>query len=264
MNLKAIYKIILFDFRLHVAFTLFLIWLLAVWHFRTLAAFGYPILAVGLITILDLGITWVRDHKIYLHSASFVTGLLIGLIIAPNGPVWIVAVACLLASLSKQFIKLGLRQHIFNPAAFGVMATSLIFGISIAWWGIAWSKWPLMILIPLMARILWRMKRLMLPITFLVVFFLFLAIKVGPQESIKALFDGSVMLFALVMLPEPITSPNKGYFNYLFGVLVAIISILISSTKALGEVFLPALLFGNLIGFLLIRFKTFAKAPTSK
>jgi len=245
---KTIYS----DFRLHVAFTLFLVWLVAVWRFQTLNSFLYPLLAVFLMTVLDLGITMVRDKKLYFPSASWVTGFLIGLIIDPSEPVWIIALAALVAFLSKQFIGAGLRQHIFNPAAFGIMATSLIFGVSVAWWGVAWERLPLIILIPLMVRILWRMKRPWPPLAFLAVYYIYLITLISPSDAFSTLMDGSVLLFALVMLPEPITSPAIGKFKYLFGILVAILVIGLSYTKILEEVFLPALLLGNLIGFLVL------------
>ncbi|MBI2594240.1 RnfABCDGE type electron transport complex subunit D [Candidatus Curtissbacteria bacterium] len=248
------WKVFFVDNRLKVAFTLFLVWLLAAWHFKTLAAFGYPLLAVGLVIIFDLLITWFRDKKLYWPFASLVTGFLIGLIIDPGQPLWIVALACLFASLSKQFISAGQRQHIFNPAAFGIIATSLIFGTPVSWWGIAWGKLPLVILIPLMIRILWGMSRIWLPIGFLVVYFTYLSV-ITKSISWDLFLDGTTLLFALVMLPEPITSPTSGKLKYLFGPLVALLAIFISSVRFLTDGLLPALLVGNLIGFLIIRGK---------
>lgn len=256
MNLKSLF----WDTRLHVAFTLFLIWLLALWQFKTINVLIYPILSITVVTALDLTITWVRDRKLYFPSASFVSGFLIGLIIDTSEPALTIIVASLLASLSKQFIKAGTRQHIFNPAAFGIMATYFIFQTPVAWWGVAWGQLPLFILVPLMIRILWRLKRLFLPIGFLLVYFLYLLTFMPPERAARTLLDGTTLLFTLVMLPEPITSPVIGKFKYLFGVLVAFLAIVISKTTQFPEVFLPALLLANLISFLILRFgKTSAK-----
>jgi len=265
VDLRTILKFVYHDFRLHVAFTLVLVWLLTLWRFHAVNAFLYPLLAIVFMVIFDLSTTWIRDHKIYFPSASLVTAFLIGLIIDPSKPWWIIALACLLASFSKQFINVGHRQHIFNPAAFGIMAASLIFRTPVAWWGVAGSGWSLVILIPLMTRTLWRLERLTLPITFLAVYFIYLTVQLGPGEALRTLIDGTVMLFALVMLPEPMTSPIRGNFKYGFGFLVAILAILISNLNFLGEAFLPALLSGNLAGFLLLRFsKTSTQAPEAK
>lgn len=256
------------DNRLRVTFTLFLVWLFAVWQLpvdRQVFGLLYPLLAIGVVTVIDLGITFVRDHKFYLPSASLVTGFLIGLIIAPTEKLWIIVAASLAASLSKQLIKAQVRGHIFNPAAFGIIFVNLAFGVSAAWWGVGWSKWPLLILIPLMIRILWSMKRLMLPATFLVVYFLFLTTQISPIEAIKTLADGSLVLFALVMLPEPITSPVRNQFKWFFGMLVAVLSIGLTQLGIINEVFLPALLIANLASFVSLRLnKTSPKTPKTE
>ncbi|MEK9146940.1 MAG: RnfABCDGE type electron transport complex subunit D [Patescibacteria group bacterium] len=244
MDLKAVFN----EFKSQVAFTLFLIWLLAVWHSQPLNSILYPLISVFLMTLLDIGITWVRSKKLYWPSASFVTGLLIGLIIDPKEPIWIIALAVLAAFVSKQFIGAGLRQHIFNPAAFGIMTVTLAFGAPVAWWAVAWGKLPLIILVPAMLRILWRMKRLWLAISFLFVYLVYYLTLFDPQAAVLALVDGSLLLFALVMLSEPITSPAVGNYKYLFGPAVAIISIGLSRLN-LAEVFLPALLVANLTTF---------------
>ena len=245
MTLKAIFN----EFKSQVAFTLALIWILAVWHFQTINSVFYPLFSVGLMTVLDMGLTWIRSRKVYWPSASFVTGLLIGLVIDPNAPIWIIAVAVLAAFLSKQFINTGLRQHIFNPAAFGIMTVTLAFGIPVAWWAVAWGKLPLVILMPAMIRILWRMKRLWLPVSFLFVYLVYYLTLFDPKTAFWSLFDGTLLLFALVMLSEPITSPSIKYFKFLFGAMVAILAIGLSLTIKPAEVFLPALLLANLVGF---------------
>ena len=242
MEIKTLFN----DNRLKVAFTLFLIWTLAVWHFKTLNSFLYPLIAIAFVAFCDLSITFVRDHKFYLPSASLVTGFLIGLIIAPTEKVWIIVAASLAASLSKQLIKAQVRQHIFNPAAFGIIFVSLVFGVEVAWWGVGASKWIPVILIP------WKMRRISLPISFLAVYFLyFILVSKSAEAAFVSLLDGSVLLFALVMLPEPITSPVKGQFKWLFGTLVAIFAIGLTQLGILNEVFLPALLISNLVSFIL-------------
>ncbi len=255
-------KVLATDNRLKVAFTLFLVWIFAVWQMpsdQRVWGLFYPICAIATVIISDLSITFVRDHKFYLPSSSLVTGFLIGLIIAPTEKISVIVLASLFASLSKQLIATGLRQHIFNPAAFGIMTVSLASGVSAAWWGVGASYWTLIILIPLMLRILWLMRRVTLPASFLAVYFLFLLFSFKSlQATLISLLDGSIMLFALVMLPEPITSPVRGHFKWLFGALVAIISIALTRLGVIDEVLLPALLISNLVGFFYLRL---GKAP---
>ena len=244
MSIKAIFN----EFKSQVAFVLLLIWLLAVWHFQTLNSFLYPLLSVTLVTALDVVYTRLRYQKWYWPSASFVTGALIGLIIAPTEPIWIIMVATLVAFVSKQFIGAGVRQHIFNPAALGIMTVALAFGTPVAWWGVTWGKLPLVILIPVMVRILWRMKRLWLSVGFLTIYFIYYLTLFDPKAAFLAIVDGSLLLFALVMLTEPITTPAVGNYKFLFGPAVAIVSIGLSRFN-LAEVFLPALLTLDLVTF---------------
>lgn len=252
------------DRRVRVAAVLAAIWIVDIWHFRGLNVLLFPLLAVLTVGAADVVLTWIRRRKTYLPAASLVSGLLIGLIIAPTEKWWVIVLASALASLSKQFIGAGIRQHIFNPAAFGIMAVSLTLGVGVAWWGVAWSKYLFLILVPAMFFILRKLMRLFIPAGFLATYFVYLLTIMAPVEAINTIADGSVMLFSLVMLPEPITSPNWGYFKYAFGIIVALVAIVLSKTFALSEVFLPALLASDLFAFLVLRLKVSGKAKAPK
>ncbi|MBI3283089.1 RnfABCDGE type electron transport complex subunit D [Candidatus Curtissbacteria bacterium] len=247
MDIKFIFN----DFKSQVAFTLLLVWLLAQRPAQDkLLAFALPLFAVLLMTALDVVYTRIRFKKWYWPSASVVTGFLIGLVIDPKEPVGILALAVLAAFISKQFIGSGFRQHIFNPAAFGIMTVTFAFGVPVAWWGVAWGKLPLVILVVAMMRILWRMKRLWLPLGFLAVYSIYYLTLFEPKNAALALADGSLLLFALVMLPEPMTSPIIGKSKYIFGPVVALLAIGLSYWGVMAEVFLPALLAANLGAYL--------------
>ena len=248
------WKVLFNDNRLKVAFTLFLIWVLAVWHFRDISALTYPLVAIAIMTVFDLSITFVRDHKFYLPFSAIVTGFLIGMILDLNQPAWMVAAAAIAASFSKQFARSGVRQHIFNPAAFGIIVVNIALGTSISWWAVAWSGWPLLILAPLMLRILWSMGRISMPATFVGLYYLLSLITGGSAKvAWETIFDSTLLFFALVMLPEPMTSVARGFWKYSFGILVAVVVLVFSQFTHLAEVFLPALVATNLIAFILRR-----------
>lgn len=259
MNLKSLWK----DNRLHVGFTLCLVWLLNLWHFREsdniLQIILYPPLAIGLIAALDVILTGLRFRKIYLPTAAVVSGFLIGLIISPSEPFYVILTAAILASFSKQFLAAGARQHIFNPAAFGIIGVYFAFGTTVSWWGVSWSWYPLLIIVPLIARTLWKLKRLALPATFLALYFVYLATTTSLNFALRTIVDPTTVMFAMIMLPEPITSPAVGYFKFAFGPIVATLAIVISAWGKIPEIFLPALLFSNLGSFLLLRLKNFPK-----
>jgi len=268
------FKILWNDNRLHVGFTLCLVWLLNLWHFREsgniFPIILYPLLAIAIIAALDVGLTSLRYRKIlgphpalrgrtasfaYLPTAAVVSGFLIGLILSPSEPFYVILTAAILTSISKHFLAAGVRQHIFNPAAFGIMGVYFILGTTVSWWGIAWSHSPLIILIPLMVRILLRLKRLFLPVGFLVIYGIYLLIFNPVEFALRTIIDPTVLMFALVMLPEPMTSPAVGNFKYLFGALVVILAILISNFASISEILLPALLTANLLSFIYLKYK---------
>lgn len=258
MNLKSL----LLDSRLRVTFVLLVIWLITIWNFRSFDSFFYPLFAVSLMVIADTSITYLRTRKYYRPFSSLVSGFLIGFIISPSSPLWIVAIAVLVASVAKQFLAVGIRQHIFNPAALGIMGVNLAFGTPVAWWAVAWGMLPAYVLLFGMPYILFKVRRLLTSLSFVAVYSVYLFSILPPSNILRLLIDSSFLLFVLVMLPEPITSTNRGLFKYLFGPLVAILAIGLSYTRILSDVFLPALLFANLISFLTLRLTMSAKTRT--
>lgn len=234
--------------RLRVAFVLALIWIVYLFFNFTLRAFFLPLFSVALVLVFDLLITYIRKQTAYFPASSFVTGLLIGLILSPQEQLLTFMFAAALAVFAKQFLSRGAHQHIFNPAAFGIFTTSLLFGVPVAWWAVSWSPWVILVIISI-SYTLYTLRRLWLPITFLLVYALYLLI-LGNRNVPSSFFDGTVFLFTFIMLPEPITSFAIGKWKYVFGPLVAVFAIALGRIQALPDVFLPALLLGNLVGFL--------------
>lgn len=183
----------------------------------------------------------------HITLSTIVTGLLIGLIFNPTAGIIPIITACFLASLSKNIIRIGPHNHVFNPAAFGIIAASLLFNRPVSWWGASWGIVPVIVLAIGMTPVLWKLKRFFMPVTFLAVYFLV-------TRSFPLLFDGTVFLFAFIMLPEIKTSPGIGFWQYVWGVLVG-------GLVALGTIFqisftdplLLALLVANLVGFILTK-----------
>ena len=85
-------------------------------------------------TLADIGITYFRHKKIFFPSSAIIIGLIIGLLLVPETPLYVPVLASLVAVLSKHLIRLKGRQ-IFNPASFGIMATLLLFPVTLSWWG---------------------------------------------------------------------------------------------------------------------------------
>lgn len=253
-----ILQILIANSRIRIASVLGLIWLVYLIFNFDLRALILPLLSVFLVSFFDLLVTYLRKGRLYFPASSFVTGFLIGLIFSATEPVWVFILAPAMAVLSKQFIRAGEHRHIFNPAALGIVGASLLTGAPVSWWAVSWSPWVILIIVGV-SYTLYQLKRLWLPIAFILLYSIYLFVTVGDSTFVSLVLDGTLFLFAFVMLPEPITSPAMGKWKYLFGPLVAVfvggLGLLGRLGIVLPDVFLPALLLANLIGFLAKRLK---------
>lgn len=210
---------------------------------------GRLFLAVFSVGIFDLIWARVRHGKWFLSLSSVVTGLLIGLIFNPASSPLAITTAALFASSSKYWLRFGSDKHIFNPAALGIVVASLIFGRSVSWWGASGGLASILITGLGMAIILYRLRRILMPLIFLATYYLGMTFFSNPLSALRLTFDGTVFLFAWVMLPEPITSPSRDNWRYLWGLLVGV---LVFFQNLLGwswsDPLLIALLVANVMG----------------
>ena len=232
------------DSRGKVILVLVFLWLAALVHEFRMGLVTSVMVAVAASVGLDALITWFRTKTTVVSLSSVVTGLLIGLVFDPfAGPVATLT-ACAIASLVKAYLGRGEHRHVFNPAALGVVVSSLLFGRSVAWWGVSWGILPVVILAVGMLPILWRLHRQWMPITFLVLYYFL-------TRSISLTFDGTVFFFAFVMLPEPRTAPMQGAWVWGWGALVGLL-VFVQNLLGIGvgDPLLLALLVANLYSFL--------------
>ncbi len=239
--------------KMQMFFCLTLIFTTALVHKPSVQILFMYILALILTLGLDLLLLKIRKIEVFLLSAALVTGSIIGLLNSPTLPIYDVVVVVFLAMLSKHFIKRG-RQHIFNPAAFGLFFAGIIFRHNVSWWGVSFQElriqnleliiFFLILLLPGYISAI-KMRRFKIVIPFLIVYSLlnyFL-------NHFFPLFDPTVLFFALVMLPEPMTTPNNPKSQIIFGIFVAIISISVSLpiSNFIPDPLIFALLASNLI-----------------
>lgn len=211
-----ILKIIYHDPRARIFGLLLILWFITVWHNPSFKTIFYPLSSVLLFSILDLIFTFWKTKKFYYPFSSLVSGMLIGMLIHPSQGILTLWSAVVLAFFSKHFIKIK-GKHIFNPAAFGVVSVSLISPIS--WWVTAAGGISL-ILLSLSSFVLYKLKRLQISLIFLLGYFLFMTYLKGLSNAFLLTVDGTVFLFAFVMLPEPMTSATSGRWKYGFSLIV--------------------------------------------
>lgn len=151
--------------------------------------------------------------------------------------------------ISKHYFRFG-KRHIFNPAAFGLFFSHLVFGENISWWAVSWQQLGtqnlqfiilLILILPGLVSAV-RMRRFVSVLAFYLVSALFT----------KTIFDPTIIFFSLVMLPEPMTTPSKPTEQFLFGISVAILSFMIKFP--LSDIFIPIILLGNLAFFWFLKY----------
>lgn len=206
---------------------------------RYLTIFGFM---VGLEYLL-----WkIRKIKPFLPSASFVTATIIFLLSEPRTLIYFPLIAVVFAVLQKQFIR-PWGNHLFNPAAFGLFV-SAYFGNIVSWWGPNTNLITLLIAVfaaGYVSAIKVGQWKITLP--FLLTSFLILFFKSGLSVSLGQFMVGSFLFFSFVMLPEPMSAPQKNWIKPIYGVLVAALPFLLLKVPHISDLQLASLLSGNLI-----------------
>lgn len=210
---------------------------------RDITYLAVIVLAIASTYISDSIFIRIRKIEPFPLYASLVTGLIIGLVTAPTLPIYFAPLAATIGMAGKNFIRAN-NRHIFNPAGLGVLSVSLIFGKEISWWGVTWQRLnfdvisilTLVILLGPAVVSVFIMRRYKIVFSFLIVYFLTLLL----IFHIGIRFDPTVLFFSIVMLPEPMTTPNYPVRQLFFGPFVAIGALI-------GGSLIGGLLAGNLI-----------------
>ena len=202
----------------------------------------YFVLTIGITVILEYIFLKIRKIKPFFLSASIVTGIIIAMLNSPKNS-WLETIFIIfLAIASKHFIRIQ-NRHIFNPAAFGLFFGSLVFRTPVAWWSVS-SAFFLFLFLPGYVSI-FRSKKLNIILSFFVIYNL-LTFFIIKRINI---FDPVIIFFTLVMLAEPMTSPNRPMRQILFGVITAVITIILSYLTNVPDLLITSLLISNFLFF---------------
>jgi glycine betaine catabolism B len=185
-----------------------------------------------------------------------ITALILSLIVGPMDvfvsalPLFVAAAA---AMASKYFLRWN-SQHIFNPAAVGLIVMYWATGTGASWWV---GTMPLTLFVILGGFLIaYRIKRVRTVSAFIaayVIFFFTLSgLALSAQDNLQLLetilLHSPLIFFATVMLVEPATSPKAPRFRYAFALTVAAIAIILQKFAAdLPYSLELALLSGNLL-----------------
>lgn len=192
------------------------------------------VVSAAIAAVIDLAIFYAKERKTFLPSSAIISGLFIGMIL-PLARAELILLACLLAILSKHAIKVKGR-HVFNPAAFGLVISLAVFGLSTAWWGAS------SLLVPLGLFIVYKQRKWLLVLPFVAVYY---ALSFAASGTL-ALLDTTLFFFAFFMLLEPMTSAYAKRAMIAQGVLVAALAVIVKIFLPAFDIFLLPLLVSNI------------------
>lgn len=230
---------------------------------------GFPlnlVVAVLTATVLDVGIKKLLLKKTSVMPLSaIITGLIIGTV-SMNAPVLGVLIATVLAILSKFVIRLK-GSHIFNPAVFGVVISQVFnpAAHSAASNAIAHSASQVIegfgpggfavniLLVPFLLFANYKAKNFWTSVSFLIVTVLLwplvgiVSLDALNIQNIIGFLEILPWYFVFIIVSEPKTSPYAKNEQIVFGISIAIISVLATLFSGSHTAALVALLIGNII-----------------
>ncbi|ULO07371.1 RnfABCDGE type electron transport complex subunit D [Paenibacillus sp. 19GGS1-52] len=217
------------------------------------------IIAVGFSVALDMICSLMAKRKKITPTGAVITGLIISLILGVT-TAWPIIVATAALSILSKHLLVYKKKPIFNPAAFGLLLSSVIFQTGQSWWGAFGDlpAWTLILVLIGGYAVANRVKKYPQVLSFLgtlfVLLFLMAHFNIGDAtDALRTPYINSSLFFAFFMLTDPPTSPAKAKGQIIFGLLTAVAGTVIYGLFG-GLIYLfIGLLLGNLYHFLKAR-----------
>ena len=209
--------------------------------------------AVGTAVLLDAPILRMRHPRWVFPDGAVLTALIVAMILSPQQPWYVAAVTTAVAVLSKYVIRVG-KANVFNPAAFGLVATFYPFDTGQSWWGALpeLTPWALVVLFALGLFTAQRVNKLPVALAFLGGYFLLCTVSafLGDPGRVAELYRTpdlhAAIFFAFFMLNDPPTSPPKSRDQLWYGAIVAVVSFAVFELVGAAYFLLAGLLVANL------------------
>ena len=201
------------------------------------------VISVALISTvaLEAVIFYLKNRTLQISESSIITGLIIGYVLAGEVAWWKVVLASLMAVLSKYLLRVK-NKHIFNPAAFGIFLTIILFSASTGWKG----TYLWYILVPFGLYFAYRIKKIELIIGYAIIFLvLFGAQAISQKVLFWNIFGYFSYFYIFVMVIEPKTTPVKIIGKYIFGAGTAALIFILTELGIKFDVELFSLLVMN-------------------
>jgi len=201
------------------------------------------LIAVIAAVLVESAFLFFKRRTFSIHDSAIISGLIVGFVLADTNKWWLFCLAAIIAILSKYFIRYH-QKHIFNPAALGIVLTSILFGAQTEWHGtFLWY-----ILLPAGIYFAYKINRLKLLLGYGIVSLPLFVIPAFIQHvNLLTIIGYYSYFYIFIMLIEPKTTPAKTYSQFVFGAGVALTIYVLNQFNLSFEIELAVLLMFNLL-----------------
>lgn len=193
------------------------------------------LVAIIITIVIEHVFIFAKYRSIKYFSYSSVTTAIGVLLMMVSPHLWILIVVIALGLLQKHFIQFEGR-HFFNPSNFALMMGLLLFydDAHMVLGQLGDELWLQVIIVLAAIVILYRAKRWIIPLMFILSYLFlqyYLVVINDPlliQESINERFYSvSFLVFIVFMLTDPKTTPDSGFQQFLFALILAFLATLL-------------------------------------
>ncbi len=230
LNRITMYRVVLYH--------LCILWLVAL-AYTFFGVLSFTPLALIFSTVVILGVCWIVNELCAWAwnvtpnvESVYITGFIIALIMTPvaidNIHGALILAAASAAAMASKYLLAWKRQHIFNPAAFGVAFTGILLSGYASWW--VGGTLPLLPFVAIGGLLIVRkIQRFDLFWTYAAVAAAGVCITFLPLSPWETLSDfaihSSALFLATVMLTEPLTSPPTRLNRIIYAAIVGFVFI---------------------------------------
>jgi len=191
--------------------------------------------------VIESFILYLKTKDFRITESAVITGLIIGFVLSGDEAWWKFIFASALAIFSKHLIAFK-KKHIFNPAAFGIFLSIILFGASTQWRG----TYLWYIVVPFGIYFVYKLKKTGVLIGYaLISLLLFGSQAMLEKVSFWNIFGYFSYFYIFVMVIEPKTTPLKTMGKYLFGAGTAALIFILTEAGVKFDVELFSLLVMN-------------------
>jgi len=190
----------------------------------------------------DSLISYLKTRKFTFSESAVISGLIIGFVLSNDEPLWIFLIASLFAIGSKYLLRFG-NRHVFNPAAFGIFITGVLFGAATQWRG----TYVWYILLPAGLYFGYRIRKLAVLLGYaLAALGLFGIQAIMQKGSFLNIFGYLSYFYIFIMVIEPKTTPVKSAGKLIFGMAAASLIFIFTEMGVEFDAEICALLIANI------------------